>query len=474
MLAFEQEKVLNIVKILRGNNNARYNCTHLASDLIDYFKSGIKPTKASSVKSSTLNDFNVIINIDWIKKENDEYLGIIQSTVCRDTSSISNIPYNIEYNKENHIYNLEEEIYNVDTYTQKSSRVDTINDVLKSEDPSFGFINLGRCGEYVENCGHMLVYYSIENIVWYIDCQLYDGLNKKDNGCIFNNLLDTYDFACNNKIHIDTFSEYIFYISMNFTPLSDNIQIKKEIINKQNNNSCKHEKRKSSCILCTPKLLCMHKKRKHNCILCTPGIFCEHKKKKSNCHVCSPQSFCKHKKLKTNCHECTPQHFCQHKKKKAKCFECGGSSLCKHKKERTKCIKCGGNSICKHKKIKRNCSECGGQNICEHKKQKNNCHECSPQYLCKHRKRKGNCQECSPQYFCEHKKRKYGCSECNGNSLCEDNYKPKNLKMNHIDYTKDNKLINKTLNKEFDMMFGNILEITTSQNKIFKTNQNII
>jgi hypothetical protein len=479
MITFNQQEVFDVVKILRGNNNTNDNCTHLASDLIDYFKSGIKPTKESSIKSSTLNDFNVLITIDWIKKEdNNDYLGITQSTVCRDTSKISNIPYNIEYNKDNNdVYNLEQEIYNIDSYTQQTALVQNINDILKSEEPSFGFINLGRCGKYVENCGHMIVYFTTLDNVWYIDCQLYDGINKKDNGCIFNNLLDTYDFV-NNKINIDTFSEYIFYIPIKLKEyLLYNIEIKKEqnidqIINNEKiycehdkikdsykkcigTNICIHNMKKQNCKECPPKLLCVHKKQRRNCKECGGKNICIHKKQKQICKECGGANICIHNMRKQDCKECSPKLFCVHKRRKRNCIECGGKNICIHKKQKRNCIECGGENICIHKKQKQNCIECGNKNICVHKKQKRNCIECGGENICIHEKQKQNCKECSPKLFCENKKQKQNCKECGGKNICihkKRKYDCKECKNKIVLNLKKHKSIDETFNKEFDII----------------------
>ena len=53
------EEVLNVVKILRGNNDTIDNCTHVSSDLMEYFNTGMIPNKKSSTKASTLEDFDV-------------------------------------------------------------------------------------------------------------------------------------------------------------------------------------------------------------------------------------------------------------------------------------------------------------------------------------------------------------------------------------------------------------------------------
>ena len=70
ILFFNQEEVLNVIKILRGNNDVDNNCTHISSDLMEYFNTGVIPNKESSTNASTSEDFDVITVSDLIKKEN--------------------------------------------------------------------------------------------------------------------------------------------------------------------------------------------------------------------------------------------------------------------------------------------------------------------------------------------------------------------------------------------------------------------
>ena len=443
---FDIYEIFDVVKILRGNSNSNNNCTHLASDLVKYFKTGIKPIKASSTKPSTLKDFNVLINIDWIKRENDDkYLGITKSVVCLDNTRIPNIPHNIEPFKDvDDVYNIEENVHDIDSYTQRTISVNNINNVLRSKDISYGYINLGRCGEYVENCGHMIVYFSLNNNIWYVDCQL-DDLDDP-NKCIFDNLLDVYNFAHINEIDIDTFGEYIFYIPMNtLTHLhnkhNEHIEIKQEPIieNKRKINCCEHDKEKRNCVECGGESICIHKKRKQNCIECEGKNICIHKKQKQSCAKCRGSSVCIHGKRKQNCVECGGSNVCIHKKIKQNCIECnicthkknkrdciicGGKNTCIHKKKKRNCIICKGKNLCKHNKIKYNCSECGGNNICKHKRNKHNCVECGGKNICKHKKYKYTCVKCTGKSICQHKKRKYNCIECRGYTLCK-HYKQK-------------------------------------------------
>ena len=36
ILSFNQEEILNVIKILRGNNDTDNNCTHVSNDLMEY------------------------------------------------------------------------------------------------------------------------------------------------------------------------------------------------------------------------------------------------------------------------------------------------------------------------------------------------------------------------------------------------------------------------------------------------------
>src|ERR1700679_3798559 len=131
---FNEDQVKHIVNILRGNNNIMNNCTHLASDLIEYFKTGINPRNPSSITPSTLKDFNVLITTNWIKQEDEnEYLGITRSVVCLDKTIIPSIPCDMEPRiTSDGIYDIDSEpIYNIDKFTQPSILVSELNDHLR-------------------------------------------------------------------------------------------------------------------------------------------------------------------------------------------------------------------------------------------------------------------------------------------------------------------------------------------------------
>ena len=166
IISFNKSEVLNAIKILRGNNDAANNCTHISSDLMEYFKTGIMPSNESSTVPSTSMDFDVITVSDWIKKENGgKYLGVVKSIVCLDNTKITDIPHNkVPLELIDGTLDLEAEyVHDIDNYTQFTSSVTKINECLKIQAEenesgiSFGFICIGRCGKYIDTAGHMLV-----------------------------------------------------------------------------------------------------------------------------------------------------------------------------------------------------------------------------------------------------------------------------------------------------------------------------
>ncbi|HJZ23734.1 MAG TPA: hypothetical protein VJ201_04710, partial [Candidatus Babeliales bacterium] len=66
---FNETQVYKAIAALRKGNNAQENCTHLAKDLINFFKTGIMPTQPSITDPSSLEDFSALVTIESIKKE---------------------------------------------------------------------------------------------------------------------------------------------------------------------------------------------------------------------------------------------------------------------------------------------------------------------------------------------------------------------------------------------------------------------
>ena len=413
ILFFNQEEVLNVIKILRGNNDTADNCTHVSSDLVEYFKTGIYPNKESITKSSTIEDFDVVTMSDWIKKENgDQYLGLVKSIVRLNNTKITDIPYNkIPSRLTDGFLDLETEyIHDLDNYTQFTSSVIKINEDLKikalenEQGISFGFICIGRCGKYINKAGHMLVYFATNKIVWYVDCQLYNGKDKIDNGCIFNDLSLKYEFANKYKIHIDVFGEYVFYIpigqkiivNMEIVPvkletidnnlstnnLSTNIEIKQKQYkynrkNREINNICEHDKRKSICKKCGGGSLCVHDHIKSSCKKCKGSQICDHNRQRSTCKECKGGSICEHDRVRSTCKECKGGSICEHDRQRSQCKECKSRSICEHDRVRSKCKDCKGGSICEHNRMRYRCKNCKGDSICEHNCRRAQCKKCN-------------------------------------------------------------------------------------------------
>lgn len=403
-ILFDAEKITNIIQILRSGNNATNNCTHLSSDLIRYFRTGVIPDAPSSTDPSSLKDFDAIIVTDWIEKEDGtKYLGVIKSIVCLDNTSISDIPCDIEPGG----------IYNVDRFTQYRAHVTEINDAIGKEAAnnkngySFGYINIGRCGEYVEESGYMLVYFATATEIRYMDCHKYDGIKKENNGCIFLELTDVYNFANTHTIDINTFGEYVFYIPMGpsskeiSTSEEDN-KVKKENLDdeysvdlftlgddadqkksKQSKPKQKKPKQKKPKQAKPEKSKPKQKKSK-----------CVHKKEKTTCVKCHGSAICEHSRRTYRCKDCKGVGICEHGKEKYVCKTCKGGGVCEHDKQKAHCIKCKGSQICKHDREKRTCKECHGKGLCEHDRRKSVCNECNPSLFCEHNRKKSVCRNC--------------------------------------------------------------------------------
>ena len=459
MLQFNYEEVLNIIKILRGNNDISDNCTHVSNDLMEYFKTEVIPTKESITTPSTIEDFDVVTMTDWIKKENgSKYLGVIKSIVHLNNTKINNIPYNRELLQlSDGTLDLENYVHDLDHYTQYSSHITEINECLKIKAKenqlgiSFGFICVARCGKYINIAGHMLVYFANTENVWYIDCQLYNGENKVDNGCIFNNLSSKYQFANVDKIDIDTFGEYVFYIPIgpktiiemevvpvkleeeiiqNNKKLNEYIcqhNIKRSYCRKCTNNRardnrlCEHDRVRSQCKECGGGSICEHNRVRSQCKECGGGSICEHNRIRSKCKECKGGSICEHNKRKSTCKECKGGSICEHDRIRSKCKECKGGSICEHNRQRSLCKECKGSSVCKHNHIRSTCKDCKGSQICEHNRRKSQCKDCKGSEICKHGRRKSNCKNCKGSSICEHNRQKSKCKDCKGSSICQHN-----------------------------------------------------
>ena len=428
VLFFDENNVMDVIKILRGDNDCADNCTHVASDLIEYFKTGIIPLVPSSTTPSRSEDFDVITITDWIKKENGEkYLGMVKSTVCLDNTSIANIPCNILSTQlSDGTIDADAELLDVDNFTQYRSSIMDINNCLKMKakenGTSFGFICIGRCGEHIDVAGHMLVYFATEEIVYYVDGQLYNGMDKIDNGCIFSDLTDRFEFADEHDINIDVFGEYVFYIPIGFnTNDTEIVTVKLEeanpnettkIIVKRKYKKCEHNRRKTRCKECKGSSICEHNREKSQCRECHGVSICEHNRRRTRCKECKGSSICKHNRQKTRCKECKGSSICEHNREKYTCMDCKGIGICKHNRQRYTCKDCKGSSICEHNCIKYYCKDCKGASLCKHDRRKIECKDCEGSTICKHNHIKYTCKDCKGSAICKHNHVKYRCKEC--------------------------------------------------------------
>jgi len=419
MLAFNSKEVIDVIKILRDNNNS--NNTQLSLGLIDYFKYGIKPTKESSTKLFKLNDD-----------------------------------------------------------IQKQTSIDELNNILRKES-SFGIVNLRKSTHPLIN-DYIIVYFSNLCNVWYIDCQLYDGIKQEDNGCIFTNLSNKYKFdndiyyipmkdieisqlSVNNKLYYESLSSEFSNDDSSLGEIIDNylnnINLHDEIICANSDNSSFpeivnlseeiftvsatkkptsefiHTKVKNDCKKCNKNTACIHNKRRRYCKKSNSSRICQHDKNKRICVECKGIDICLHDKIKWNCKECNK---CLHNKNRRYCVECNKDRLCLHNKVTSNCNKC---KTCKHKTLKYECLECNKNKLCIHSKIKRNCLECNKpeekvinrnktQYICQHNKQDVDCEDCNNKQpkeniiydrrrFCFHNILKHNCAQCNRENLCTHN-----------------------------------------------------
>lgn len=449
-LVFSSENILDIIKILRTDNDIADNCTHVASDLVTYFKTGIIPTTPSITTPSTSIDFDVLTTSDWIKKENGtKYLGMVKSTVCLDNTSISNIPCDILPTQlPDGTLDLDSELINVDNFTQRMASITHINNCLKNvatengQGISFGFICIGRCGKYIDKAGHMLVYFATEVDVMYIDAQLYNGIDQIDNGCIFSDLTDRFEFADTKKINIDVFGEYVFYIPIGPKTISDmeliNVKLEESndisivpVFTKKkvcHNQKCEHGRKKSTCKDCNGGGICEHSKIRSSCKECKGGSICEHNRYKSSCKDCKGGARCEHDRVRSICKECGGGSICEHNRIRSVCIDCGGASICEHKRIKSACKDCKGSGICEHNRHRSICKDCKGGGICEHNKSRSRCKDCNLVRIsagrkcgsiCEHNSVRSACKKCHGGSICEHDKIRSTCKECKGGSICE-------------------------------------------------------
>jgi hypothetical protein len=202
ILELNQNELLLVIKTLAGKKNNASNCTSLSEGILNYLKTGEKPTSAAS-REYSLNHFSVDFQyqsmpIYSIKQESEKPNNprtqvITSSIIDRNTLFGSTTNCDISYQQTGSVTDLTQPIVNVDTCTQKSSDISTLNTDLKLEASlhpdkvSFGIICLGHCGKYLNDPGHMFVYYATPSKVTYIDAQFYH-----EGKAIFDNLTDNF------------------------------------------------------------------------------------------------------------------------------------------------------------------------------------------------------------------------------------------------------------------------------------------
>lgn len=235
------EELDQVVKVLRGENNASENCTHLVQKLIDYFQTGIIP-KESAPTEFEQQHFGVQVSYtpvffssDFKLKietlddtcpfgKNTRQINMVSSSyINRNTLFGAYAPPGLSYYEDdNYLVDLTKSLIDVDLYQQQEAHYLELTETLKNEAKtsnagrSFGIVCLARCGQYAHLSGHILMYFAKADKVTYIECQHLNG-EKKTGRYIYHELTDMFRFAGSrdNKITINTFGPKVFH-----TPLS--------------------------------------------------------------------------------------------------------------------------------------------------------------------------------------------------------------------------------------------------------------
>lgn len=169
-------------------------------------------------------DFQVFIFSDVVKRENGKpYKEVTKAIINRTASEFPGLPYNAEMPQmSDGVVDLEASpIYNLEIYDQPSIKHDKLNKMLKKEASnatnkiSFGIVNMARCGNNIDEPGHMIVYFSTSDDVWYVDAQCYDGELQCDNKTIFSDLSEVYKFAGKHRLGVNVFGSLVYYTPMN-------------------------------------------------------------------------------------------------------------------------------------------------------------------------------------------------------------------------------------------------------------------
>lgn len=235
---FNQGEVMEVVKILRGNNNVKNNCVHLSTDLLKYFRTGQRPQKPSISKTSISDDiFQSVPHYQTLlAKFGSPYSTVVKSVIVKTRgdfpllSTQRSIAIKKDDQHPNQIHSWI--IYDAAPYQQQSAEYSNINNVLmleakkNSHHVSFGVIFLyisywinpyqpmqPQINNLQLQPGHMICYFATDKQVWYIDCHHIDGITQQDHGTIFSDLTQKYLFSSttsNNQIQ--AYGDVIFYI----------------------------------------------------------------------------------------------------------------------------------------------------------------------------------------------------------------------------------------------------------------------
>lgn len=236
LLPIDEGEVLQVIKILRGENDANMNCTWLADALIQYLLTGIIPTQAVVAGDPSLDHFAVYLStqkllLPFIKQEGEpakrrqrRVNTITGSTIDRNTLFGRHAAASTTYSMHEGVMGQWTEIpvIDLDHSQQTQSHFSDIDETLKkaaSNHPnhvSFGTVALGRCGEFIDDPGHLLVYFATPDKVTYMDAQAWNGKTKTGNP-IFHKIQDGgYDFLSDSQQEItkDTFGSFVFFAPM--------------------------------------------------------------------------------------------------------------------------------------------------------------------------------------------------------------------------------------------------------------------
>lgn len=230
---YDKVKLIEVVKILRGNNNVKENCGRLAEDMITFLKYGIMPTQATSTDpSEDYEKYGHTTSYEkkFIKKENGEPVQRVQCTasilpLTADAGLNSLVPPILDYPQDEKgtidldhpgLLNLTAE-----NRLQPSSNYSTINAKLirsaqENGIPTYGTISLAKPSAAKSRAGdHVIVFYATAEEVFYIDPQYYDGEKSQDNGCVFGTLVGKYAFSDTTPASLNPYSIDCFYTIFN-------------------------------------------------------------------------------------------------------------------------------------------------------------------------------------------------------------------------------------------------------------------